>query len=327
MSKRKIFVTLVAAILISFLFKEYRMRIVQPASHKKTERELRQFRRKDSLRCTIYIPTHAGSRVGYHYEIIRRFAGSHDLVLQYVPAEDSVAVWDLLSDGHTDLLAVNIIRDPVPKNLTGKVFITPQITPLGEVWVMMKERFPWHLSLVHWLTLFKQSPEFSRFRNRFLPASADRCPYDSLLQSASKTLGWDWKILRAVMYQESKYRMNARSGSNAFGLMQIKRSTAKDMKIRDLFDPGENIKGAVKYFAYLRRNMGLAHLSEEEEINFVLAAYNAGMTRIQSDREKTAQAGRNPDLWSHVSAYAPQQTQQYVEIVWNRYLDWISASE
>ncbi|MDD4262192.1 MAG: transglycosylase SLT domain-containing protein, partial [Syntrophaceticus schinkii] len=41
-----------------------------------------------------------------------------------------------------------------------------------------------------------------------------------------RTLGWDWRVLRAVMYQESKYRMNAYSGSNAIGLMQIKEFTA-----------------------------------------------------------------------------------------------------
>ncbi|MFA4998301.1 MAG: transglycosylase SLT domain-containing protein [Bacteroidales bacterium] len=326
MSKRKIFITLVAAFLISFLFKEYHTRIFHPSSNMRTERDLRQSQR-DSLRCTIYIPSHAGSRVGYHYEIMRRFAASHDLAVKYVAVTDTVPVWDLLKNNLTDILAVNIIHDPVPKTLSGKVYITPQITPLGEVWIMMKERCHWHLSLVHWLTLFKQNPGFARFRGRFLPASPDKCPYDSLLRSVSRTLGWDWRVLRAVMYQESKYRMNAYSGSNAIGLMQIKEFTARDMKVSNLFDPEENIKGAVRYFAFLKRNMHLAHLPEEEEIHFVLAAYNAGMTRIQRDREKAAQDGRDPDLWAHVAAYAPQQTQEYVEIVWNRYMGWVIASE
>lgn len=326
MSKRKIFISLLAAFFISFLFKEYHTRLIHSSSNMRTEREVLRSH-SDTLKCTIYLPSHAGSRVGYHYEIMRRFAESHDLALKYIPVNDTVSVWDMLEGDQTDILAVNIIRDPIPKSLTGKLCITPKITPLGEVWVMVKNRCPWHLNLVHWLTLFRQDPQYPGFRRRFLPASPNRCPYDSLIRAASRPLGWDWRILRAVMYQESKYRMNAYSGMGAVGLMQMKESTAKDMKVKDLFDPEDNVKGAILYFAYLKRNMHLTHLSEEEEIHFVLAAYNAGMTRIQKDREQAALEGKDPDIWSEVAPYAPSQTQIYVEKIKTRYLDWITSSE
>ena len=326
MSKKKIFIALAASFLISLLIKDYKYWFSHRSEDSRTERNT-GLPGRDSLRSTIYLPSHAGGRVGYHYEIMKRFAGSHDKELKYIPVVDSSSVWDMLKEQHTDILAINIIHDPIPKSLAGKVCITPQITPLGEVWIMMKDHCPWHLSLVHWLTLFKQNPGFSQFRNRFLPSSPDRCPYDSLLRVVSRPLGWDWKMLRSVMYQESKYRMNARSGSDAIGLMQIRESTAKDMKVLNPYDPEDNIKGAVRYFAFLRRNMHLSHLPEEEEINFVLAAYNAGMARIQDDREQAAQDGLDPDKWAHVARYAPQQTQEYVEIVWNRYMGWVSASE
>ncbi|MDD3100104.1 MAG: transglycosylase SLT domain-containing protein [Bacteroidales bacterium] len=326
MSKKKILIVLAVAFLISFLIKEYHKRMLHPSSNMRTEWELIGSR-SDTLLCTIYLPAHAGTRVGYHYEIMKRFAHSHDMALQYVPVLEDTPVWELLETEKTDIIAVNIIHDPVPKSLSGKVCITPQITSLGEVWIMMKDKCPWHLNLVHWITLFKQNRDFTKFRNRFLPSSPDRCPYDSLLKAVSRPLGWDWRMLRAVMYQESKYRMNARSGRDAVGLMQMKASTARDMKVRDLYDPEENVKGAARYFAYLRRNMHLTRLPEEEEINFVLAAYNAGMNRIQNDRERAALEGKDPDAWSDVAPYAPEQTQEYVEIVWNRYMGWITSSE
>ncbi len=246
--------------------------------------------------------------------------------LQYIPANDSLPVWELLENHKTDILAINIIRDSIPKSLTGKLFITPQITSMGEVWVMRKDKADWHLNLVHWLTLFKQSPGYARFRNRFLPASPERSPYDSLLMAQGSTLGWDWKLLRAVMYQESKYRMNAESGSRAIGLMQIKESTAADLSIPDLYNPEDNIRGAVTYFSFIKRNMHLAQVSEEEEINFILAAYNAGMSRIEKDRERAAQDGKDPNVWAQVSPYVPRQTQKYVEMIWYRYMGWASAS-
>jgi len=326
MSKKKIFIALAATLLISILIREYHSWLLNRSSDTRSERST-HIPDRDSLRCTIYLPSHAGARVGYHYEIMKRFAGSHDLKVKYVPAIDSVPVWELLKNQHTDILVINIIHDPIPKSLAGKVYMTQRITPLGEVWIMMKEHCPWHLSLVHWLTLFKQNPQFKKFTNRFLPSSPDRCPYDSLLRVASKPLGWNWIMLRSVMYQESQYRMNAHSPSDAIGLMQIRRSTAKDMNVKNPFDPEDNIKGAVRYFAFLRRNMQLSHLPGEEEINFVLAAYNAGMGRIQNDREEAAKNGKNPDIWSDVAAYAPKQTQEYVQRVRNRYTGWVSASE
>ncbi|HOO42076.1 MAG TPA: transglycosylase SLT domain-containing protein [Bacteroidales bacterium] len=326
MSRKKFLIALLAAFVISFLYKEYYSRVTHSSSDMRTKREIIQAQ-NDTLRSTIYLPSHAGTRVGYHYEIMRRFSQSHDLSLKYIPANDTVSVWELLTEDKTDILAVNIIRDPIPKSLTGKLCITPKITPLGEVWVMMKSRCPWHLNLVHWLILFRQNPQHSRFQSRFLPSSPNRCPYDSLLRAVSRPLGWDWRILRAVMYQESKYRMNARSAAGAMGLMQMKESTARDMKVKDLYNPEDNVKGAVRYFAYLKRNMHLTHLPEEEEIHFVLAAYNAGMTRIQKDREQAATEGKNPDSWSEVAPYTPSQTQNYVETIKKRYLDWVTSSE
>ena len=308
------------------LYGEYRNLTNTRKANKRDEKEWATMQ-GDTLYCTVYLPRHAGTRIGYHYELMRRFAQVHEMVLQYVPVHESVPAWDLLESHKTDILAINIIRDSIPKHLTGKIFISPQITSMGEVWVVLKDKHTRHLDLVHWLTLFKQSPGYTAFRSTFLPASKNRSPYDSLLRVYGRTLGWDWRLLRSVMYQESQYRMNARSASHAVGLMQIKESTAVDLKIKDLYNPEENIRGAVMYFAFLKRNMHLSHLSEEEEINFILAAYNAGMKRIQDSREKADREGKDPNVWSHVSEYTPRQTQEYVEMIWFRYLDWTNASE
>lgn len=104
---------------------------------------------------------------GIPLRIDEKFARAHKMVLQYAPAHDSVPAWDLLENNITDILAINIIRDSIPKHLTGKLFITPQITSMGEVWVVLKDKHPWHLNMVHWLTLFKQSQGYAKFRSRF----------------------------------------------------------------------------------------------------------------------------------------------------------------
>lgn len=285
---------------------------------------------EDTLKCTIFLPSHAGARASYHYELLKRFANLNHYKLHYVPVSDSDKIWDQLLTHQTDLLVLNIIHDSIPKNVFNKVFLTPSITDMGEVWVSAKSRSPWRLEIVHWLTLFTQQKNYNRFQSRFFPASPNRCPYDSILRVTTRSLGWDWRIIRSVMYQESRYGMNALSSRNAIGLMQMKYSTAQDIddsEDLDLFDPEQNIKCAVNYFSYLIRNMSLDQLPYEEQINFVLGAYNAGLGRIQENRDNALEDGKDPNKWADVAPYTPNQTQKYVEAVCNRYNSWVTSSE
>lgn len=186
-SKAKILIILLTALLLAVIYGEFRTFQRTRKAGLWKDQELAALQ-GDTLYSTVYLPAYAGSRVGYHYELMKKFARAHKMVLQYAPAHDSVPAWDLLENNITDILAINIIRDSIPKHLTGKLFITPQITSMGEVWVVLKDKHPWHLNMVHWLTLFKQSQGYAKFRSRFFPASIDRCPYDSLLRVYGRTL-------------------------------------------------------------------------------------------------------------------------------------------
>ena len=76
-------------------------------------------------------------------------------------------------------------------------------------------------------------------------------------------------LVRAVIHAESAFNPLARSSKGAMGLMQLMPGTAKDMGVSDLSNPQQNIRGGVKYLAYLldtfKGNQTLA-----------VAAYNAG---------------------------------------------------
>ena len=67
-------------------------------------------------------------------------------------------------------------------------------------------------------------------------------PYDSLFRTYADTIGWDWKMLAAVAYVESKFDTAATSAVGAMGLMQMMPQTARAMGIPEGMerDPDES---------------------------------------------------------------------------------------
>ncbi len=128
--------------------------------------------------------------------------------------------------------------------------------------------------------------------------------YDSIFRIYADTVGWDWKMLAAVAYVESKFDTSAVSAVGAQGLMQIMPQTARAMGIPEGMehDPEESVRAATAYFVYLSH---LFHrVPEGERINFVLASYNAGFGHIQDAMRLAGKYGKNRYVWNdNVESY------------------------
>ncbi len=95
--------------------------------------------------------------------------------------------------------------------------------------------------------------------------------------AAAREYGVDPALVRAVIHAESAFRPGARSKKGAMGLMQLMPDTARDMGVSDAFSPRENIRGGVRYLAWLlERNGGSTTLAT--------AAYNAGPGAVERHR-------------------------------------------
>ncbi len=128
--------------------------------------------------------------------------------------------------------------------------------------------------------------------------------YDSIFRIYADTIGWDWKMLAAVAYVESKFDTAAVSNVGAQGLMQMMPGTAHAMGVPEgkEHDPEESVRAAVDYFIYLSHLF--RRVPEPERINFVLASYNAGFGHIQDAMRLAEKYGKNRHVWNnHVETY------------------------
>jgi membrane-bound lytic murein transglycosylase F len=121
-------------------------------------------------------------------------------------------------------------------------------------------------------------------------------PYDKLVRKYSSRYGFDWRLVTAQMYQESKFNPKAKSPVGARGLMQLMPRTARSLGIENVGDPASSIHGGVKYLDWLRDRFD-ASLPISERTWFTLAAYNAGAGHVHDARRLAAQIGLDPDRW------------------------------
>ena len=127
--------------------------------------------------------------------------------------------------------------------------------------------------------------------------------WDEFFQQYSDTLGWDWRLLASMSYQESRFDPDAVSWAGAYGLMQLMPATGEQYGIDIRHTPEENIQGAVRYLLWLQDLFEDKVANEEERLKFILASYNVGAGHVLDARQLAVKNGRNPELWSDVGYY------------------------
>lgn len=121
-------------------------------------------------------------------------------------------------------------------------------------------------------------------------------PFQAIIDAAAAEHGLDPKLLHAVVATESAYRVRALSPAGAGGLTQLMPETARELGVRDRWDPEENVRGGARYLAQ--------QIVRFQDLRLALAAFNAGPARV-------ARLGRVPDI---------RETQNYVRSVLSCYL-------
>lgn len=90
---------------------------------------------------------------------------------------------------------------------------------------------------------------------------------------ASRLHGVPVHLIMAVIEAESSLNPTALSPKGAMGLMQLMPLTAKEMGVKDPYDPEQSIAGGTAYLAKMYKRFN-------KRWDLALAAYNAGPQRV-----------------------------------------------
>lgn len=114
-------------------------------------------------------------------------------------------------------------------------------------------------------------------KRRWYSSTGSNSGFDQHIRHAARVHRIDPLLIKAIIKTESGFNRYAVSPKGAQGLMQLMPATAKDLKVKDPFDPWENISGGTRYIKWLlKRFNGNLRLS--------LAAYNAGPARVEQQK-------------------------------------------
>lgn len=274
----------------------------------------------DTLKCVINTGDENygrnGFRTGFSYELLQAFAGHVGATVEIKLADSHCDYVDSLQSGVIDIMVL-----PDTCGHCGPELILSRKIDRA-VWAVNSEDISKIKEVNTWIATFSESDRYkemwmkyhrsinplSRFDRNMI--SSKISPYDQLIKTYAGKLGWDWRMLAAVIYQESKFSINTVSHRGATGLMQVMPSTAEYYGISDLLDPEENIKAGTMHLARLQKLYSEDDMTDMEKFKFVLASYNAGEGRIADCRNLAAARNLDNTRWDEVLKVIPSMREE-----------------
>lgn len=143
---------------------------------------------------------------------------------------------------------------------------------------------------------WESSPYFAQLKIR-IPKGAIS-PYDNLFKKYASLINWDWRLLAALVFHESRFDATQVSWAGAAGLMQLMPRTCNNFGLdrKTVFDPEKNIEAGVQYIKSLNMTFSKVE-NKDERLKFILAGYNSGPAHILDAMALTKKYGRNSHLW------------------------------
>jgi len=227
-------------------------------------------------------------------KLIQRLAEGQ---ISFTVAPENVAA--LRAEDYTNLVIQPAIGPPQP--IVWAVRKTsPELQGALDDW-LEKERRAGLLAALYKKYFLDRRGFRQRAQSPYLTAETGQLsPYDGAFRSGAQIPGWDWRLVAAEAYQESRFDPHAHSWAGAVGLMQIMPRTARELHV-DARDPAQNVAGACRYLERLDKAWESLVPDASERIRYTLAAYNVGLGHVEDAVRLAQKHGQDAGVWLHVA--------------------------
>lgn len=199
-------------------------------------------------------------------------------------------------------------------------------------WAVKKSSVSLAQALDEWFTANDNTPEYKGITKKYFelskqpldgeyPVPADLPKgavsiYDDLFKKHAEGTKYDWHLLAAVSFHESRFQNNLTSWAGAAGIMGLMPRTAKSLGLQsgDRMNPDLSIGAGVELLDRLDKIFKNID-NPAERLKFILAAYNAGNGHINDAQALARKYGANPSVWeNNVEKYLELKSQpEYYE--------------
>ena len=288
---------------------------------------------------------HVRHSSSYYENLVRlnkRFRGLSKPEMKLVPVPEALEDEDMMEMLGAGLLQVIVVDD-------WKVKLWSQFVPGIEAHPELALSEPGDIGWAfrkHSPKLAAEVNHFVRTHPNFYPSRAKTYPtYIKRLQNATAETDWqrfektvalfkkygerysfDYLMVAALGYQESRLNQNARSHVGAIGIMQLMPETGRSLKVGDITKTEPNIHGGFKYLRQIYdKHLDAEGVDEQNRTLFAIASYNAGSGRVAALRKEAGEKGLNPNVWFNnveliCARRVGQETVVYVRNIYKYYV-------
>ncbi|MCK5104575.1 MAG: transglycosylase SLT domain-containing protein, partial [Cyclobacteriaceae bacterium] len=263
-------------------------------------------------------------------DVMVRKNSSYELILNNLVAETGLelninyASGDLVTEHLIDMVSNKEIDFTICDQNKAEIFNayydnidiqTPMSLSQPIAWAVNKESSELLSKLNSWISKRKGSLEFNMINNRYFEMTKRKerlitkeydyvkegiiSDYDELIKKYSAELNWDWRLLTALIYQESMFNPKTKSWRGATGLMQLMPRTAQSYGIqpKELVVPEKNIIAGTQHLAMLENYWKNELTDSLEIIKFTLGSYNVGLGHVQDAIRLAEKYNVNTKKW------------------------------
>ena len=128
--------------------------------------------------------------------------------------------------------------------------------------------------------------------------------YKQIIMRESEKYGFDWRMIAAVVYQESHFNAMAESHTGVRGLMQVTMATAKQMGIENRLHPEQSLEAGIKYLDIQYKKFKEIN-NHHQRLLFALASYNVGYGHIMDAQKIAESQGLDKNKWASLKQTLP----------------------